>query len=113
LIGSLSIGFCAQHDLNPSDIPVVDGLIFSGNAHLLGVQALAIVITIAHSALFTAAIALVLKYTIGLKITTEEEDLGLDYVEHAEQAYRFHKINDEEGNYDEIHSDEENNSKDK
>jgi Amt family ammonium transporter len=86
LVGSLSIGICAQKELNPYG---ADGWIFSGSARLLGVQSLAIVVTMVHAGLITFLITFVLEKTIGFKSTEEEEELGLDHVEHQEAAYNM------------------------
>lgn len=84
VIGSLAIGFCSEKFVNPA---AADGLIFGGSARLLGVQTLAVVVTFAYTSVVTFAIALVLKYTIGLRVSEEAEELGLDLASHGEYAY--------------------------
>lgn len=84
VIGSLAIGFCSETHVNPA---AANGLIFGGNGRLLGIQTLAVVVAFCYTAVVTFAIALVLKYTIGLRVSEEEEELGLDLASHGEYAY--------------------------
>lgn len=84
VIGSLAIGFCSETFVNPQ---AANGLIFKGGARLLGVQTLAIVVTIAYTSVVTFAIAIILKKTIGLRVSDEEEEQGLDLASHGEYAY--------------------------
>jgi len=83
IIGSLAIGFAAQKSLNPAG---EDGLFF-GNPRLLGIQLLAVVVAGVWSAFWTFVICIILKKTVGLTIGDEEEEKGLDLVEHGEFAY--------------------------
>ena len=42
-----------------------------------------------YSAIVTAILALIVKYTIGLRLDREDEATGIDEAEHAETAYDF------------------------
>lgn len=84
VIGSIAIGFCSEKFVNPQ---AENGLIFGGGPRLLGIQVLAVVVTFAYTAVVTFGIALILKYTIGLRVSEEEEELGLDLAAHGEYAY--------------------------
>ncbi len=53
----------------------------------LGVQLLALGVTIVWSAVATVIIMLIVKATIGLRVSREDEDKGLDLSEHGESAY--------------------------
>jgi Amt family ammonium transporter len=53
----------------------------------LGIQATGLGVTILWSAIATLAIAWVVKVTVGLRVTEEEECDGLDRAEHGENAY--------------------------
>ena len=53
----------------------------------LGIQATGLGVTIIWSAVATVAIALLVKVTIGLRVSAEQETEGLDYAEHGENAY--------------------------
>lgn len=54
---------------------------------LVGEQLKACALTIGWSLAATFVIALIVKAVIGLRATTEEEELGLDLAEHGEQGY--------------------------
>ncbi len=53
----------------------------------IGVQALSIIATAAWSFILSALILLALKYTIGLRVPHQEEEIGTDITQHGEQAY--------------------------
>eukprot|EP01133_Synstelium_polycarpum_P013075 gene13075-15379_t len=96
IIGALAIGFCSQKSINPAG---ANGL-FYGNAHLLGVQVMAVVVVAAWSGVATLALLYIIDKLIGLRIDESEEEHGLDLVEHGEYAY--HKIS-LVGDHDEPH----------
>ena len=81
--------------MNPAG---ADGLLF-GNPAQLGIQATAVVATLVFAAAGTAVILLVLKPILGLRLTPEEERIGLDLTQHSEIAYAFGA-----GSYDETTS---------
>jgi len=58
-----------------------------GGWELLGEQALANGATIVYSFIVTGLIMLALKATIGVRVSEETENSGLDLAEHAETAY--------------------------
>ena len=64
-----------------------DGLFYGGSASLLGHQILAVAIVAAYSLIVSALIALAIKRTIGLRVSEENEELGLDLSQHGESAY--------------------------
>jgi len=71
-------------DLNAIGKP---GFVYSGSFHQLGAQALGI--ATAFVCVFTISYATfwVIKKTIGLRVTAEEEDAGLDIAEHGMYGY--------------------------
>jgi Amt family ammonium transporter len=79
LVGTVSIGFLATSD----------GLFYGGGAAQLVVQVLIAVFAMLWSGVFTLVVALVLKYTMGWRISEEDEVEGIDFVEHGETAYEF------------------------
>jgi ammonium transporter, Amt family len=82
LFGILFIGFFAQQSWNGA----ADGLLY-GNAGQLGDQALAVAATPAYAFVATFVILRVLARFMALRTTEREESLGLDIVEHGEEAY--------------------------
>jgi Amt family ammonium transporter len=93
IIGALSLGFLATHTVNPGVITqkastgALDGLFYGGGVEQLGRQAVAVGATLAYSGIVTAIIALAIKFTLGLRVTEEQEVEGLDTALHAETAY--------------------------
>lgn len=66
------------------------GLFYDGGARLLGVQALGSLSYIAWAMVTTFILLLILKYTIGLRVTEREEVEGLDFHEHGAVCYPEH-----------------------
>ena len=66
----------------------VAGLFYGGGLSLLGEQILANAVAMVWSFAVTFGIMVVLKNTIGVRVSDEEEVMGLDLSEHAETAYR-------------------------
>jgi Amt family ammonium transporter len=85
LVGSLAIGLFAEPKFFGGEF--MEGLFHGGGWQLLGEQALANIVTIIYSFIVTAIIVVVLQKTIGIRVSEEEEETGLDLAEHAETAY--------------------------
>jgi ammonium transporter, Amt family len=86
LWGLLSIGLFARYDdafLGREDA----GLIYGGGIEQLVVQALMAIIILAWVSICTGILFFVLKKTIGLRVSREEEIEGLDVLEHGLQGY--------------------------
>ena len=81
--GSLATGFFASKAINPAGN---DGL-FYGNPAQLGVQAITVVATIAFALVMTFIILSILKAAMGLRVSEEEERMGLDLTQHNERGY--------------------------
>jgi Amt family ammonium transporter len=82
LTGILFIGFFAQADWNG----VADGLVY-GNAAQLGHQALAVLVTPAYAFGMTYLLLRLIGLVTPLRATAHEEALGMDIVQHGEEAY--------------------------
>ncbi|MGR9072762.1 MAG: ammonium transporter [Gammaproteobacteria bacterium] len=82
ITGSLLTGVFAASSLG--GLGLADGVTI---ADQLGVQALAIVATIFWSAFFSYVILKILDWSIGLRVTPDEEIQGLDIVMHEETGY--------------------------
>lgn len=85
LVGTLMVGLVAT-----SEAPAgVDGLFYGGGVDQLWRQAVGAFAVLGYSAVVTAILALLVKYTIGLRLDREAEAAGIDEAEHAETAYDF------------------------
>ena len=85
LVGALLLGLFADKTVNGLG---ADGWFFGGGADLLGKQALASVATFAFSFVVTYVVAVIINRTIGIRVSTEDELVGLDQSQHAETAYQ-------------------------
>jgi Amt family ammonium transporter len=80
--GALLTGVLAQKSWNGT----ADGALF-GNLPQLGIQAVAVLATIAFSAFGTWVIMKGLAAVVAIRATSKEEGLGLDVTQHGEEAY--------------------------
>ena len=85
LVGTLMIGVVADSEFAAGYSSILDG----GGFELLGKQALAAGAVLAYSFVATLVIALLIKVTMGLRVTEEEEVTGIDTTVHAESAYEL------------------------
>nr|WP_274542940.1 ammonium transporter [Kocuria sp. 36] len=83
IIGTVSLGFIATPSTGNA------GWFYGGGVDQLIAQVVATVITVAYTAIMTFVIAIVLKKTIGFRVSEEEEVQGIDLASHAETAYAF------------------------
>jgi len=83
LVGTLLVGLVAA----PEAPAAVTGLFYGGGFDQLWRQAVGAGAVLLYSAVGTAIVALIVKYTIGLRITEEDESSGIDEAEHAETGY--------------------------
>jgi Amt family ammonium transporter len=81
--GVLATGLFASKAVNPAG---ANGLFF-GNPAQLGIQAIGIVVTIALSGVLTFVILKVISLFIKLRVSSEDEELGMDITQHGEMAY--------------------------
>jgi Amt family ammonium transporter len=88
LVGTLLVGLVAT----PEAPAAVAGLFYGGGFDQLIKQAIGAGAVLLYSAIGTAILALIVKYTIGLRLGAEEEVNGIDEAEHAETAYDFASV---------------------
>jgi Amt family ammonium transporter len=81
--GMIAAGLFATTAVNGDG---ANGLFF-GNPGQMGVQLLAIVVTMAFSFGMTYMLARLLRASIGLRVTVMEEEVGLDISSHGERSY--------------------------
>lgn len=91
LVGALLVGVFADASVNSAG---ADGLLSGGGLTLLGKQAIASAGTLAYSAAMTAAICVALKKFLpgGLRVTEEQEHVGLDQALHSEAGYSLDRV---------------------
>ncbi len=84
LIGSILLGFFADASATGAG---VDGWFFGGGTDLLVDQLVASGAVLAFSFVASYAIAFAIDRTVGLRVSSEHELVGLDQSQHAESAY--------------------------
>jgi Amt family ammonium transporter len=92
IAGALLIGIIgtAKHSPTGKDgfFPAgTDGLLYGGDATLLGHQAAGVLFTLVWTGVLTTIIAVAIKYTIGWRIDGDAEVEGIDFSQHGESAY--------------------------
>ncbi|MDQ0195887.1 ammonium transporter [Paenibacillus wynnii] len=85
--GALSTGLFAAPRLVEAVGIGEAGLFYGGGLHQLGVQALGVAGTFAFVAVLSFIILYVMKMAIGIRVTEEEELMGLDISEHGTYGY--------------------------
>ena len=83
IVGTVLIGLFSTAD----GAGGIDGLFYGGGFGSLGDQSLGALIAIAWSGVFTAIIAFAIKFTMGWRISEEDEVEGIDFAEHGEVGY--------------------------
>jgi len=82
-VGALATGLFAQKIINPAGN---NGLFF-GNPTQLGIQAIGGLATMVYSIAVTFVLLKILDAIMGLRVSDEEEVVGLDITQHEESAY--------------------------
>ena len=83
ILGTLATGLFATFAVNPGGS---NGL-FYGNPRQLAIQALAVGVILVYSFVVTYGILRLLEKTMGLRVTDEQEVMGLDLSQHGEGGY--------------------------
>jgi Amt family ammonium transporter len=81
--GAMATGLFASKAINPAG---ADGL-FYGNPKQLAIQALAVAVAALFGFVFTYGMARVLNAAMGLRVSDNAEEVGLDISEHGERAF--------------------------
>jgi len=91
LAGTLLVGLLAAPESPAINgvAGVSKGLFYGGGWDQLERQAVGAFSVLIYSAVGTLIIALILKYTMGLRLTPEAEAAGIDESQHAESGYDF------------------------
>jgi Amt family ammonium transporter len=88
--GTVATGLFFQVDAHPglkTLNPELYAAISSGALHPVWGQLLGVGIAVGIAGFGTAAIMLLLKYTMGIRVSAEDEQEGLDITQHGEEAY--------------------------
>ena len=100
LWGTIAVGLFATSAAPESELT---GLFYGGGVQLLGIQLLGILAILAWTAVTMTITFLLIKVTVGLRVTEEEEIEGLDLKEHGlPSAYAGFAIMDATANMTEI-----------
>ncbi len=83
VLGTLFVGLFAESRFNGG----ADGLFFGGGWNLLGVQALGVISVAGFVFAGALVVWLLIKATMGVRVSLKEEIEGLDIGEHGNQAY--------------------------
>lgn len=84
LVGSLLLGLFADKAVNSAG---ANGTFFGGGVDLLKNQLIASVVVLVFSFVVSMIIAKAIDLTIGLRVSEDDEQQGLDLSQHAESAY--------------------------
>ena len=85
IFGTLCVGLFAQEGV--TSLSTANGLFFGGGLSLLGAEIVGIIAVGAFTFSSSALVWLILKKTIGIRVSLEEEIQGLDIGEHGHSAY--------------------------
>ena len=80
--GTLAVGLFAQEDFGG-----VNGLFFGGGIGQLGAQAVGVVAAFIFVFATSFAVFKIIDLTIGMRVSKEEEETGLDVIEHSASGY--------------------------
>ena len=93
VFGTLAVGLFAQEKYGAlAGFEGVNGLFFGGGGHQLLVQFIGSMSSIAWSFTTMLVLFIILKYTVGLRVSRETELKGLDIEEHGMEAYAGFQI---------------------
>jgi Amt family ammonium transporter len=82
LVGVLALGVVATPALTGGA-----GGLLNGNADLFFAQAIAVAAVAAYTVIATVGLLMLVDRVFGLRVSAEEEDLGLDLTQHGQRGY--------------------------
>jgi Amt family ammonium transporter len=85
LLGTILLGFFADKQINSAG---ADGVFYGGGGELLKDQVVAAFAVLIFSGVVSYIIATGIEKTIGLRVSPDDEMIGLDQSQHAEAAYQ-------------------------
>jgi Amt family ammonium transporter len=87
IVGCLYLGFMSTGKVAGAGGAAADGLFYGGGLSLLGKQALGAGSVLVYSFVIAGLLGLAIDKTIGFRLDREDEESGVDLVEHAETGY--------------------------
>jgi ammonium transporter, Amt family len=85
--GTLALGLCSEGNAFGLNTAPANGLFWGGGWQQLGTQSLGLVAILLTAAIFSYAFWMLLKITLGLRVSRKAELIGLDVSEHSMEAY--------------------------
>ncbi len=82
-LGTVLLGVFASKAFNPAG---ADGLLFGGS-NFFWVETLVVIVTAIYAFIFTYIMLIIINFITPVKVSEEDEKLGLDFSLHGEQAY--------------------------
>jgi Amt family ammonium transporter len=89
IVGTLYLGFFSTARVALGGSAAKDGLFYGGGWSQLGKQATGAFSVLGYSFVIAFILGWVINKTIGFRVTEEDEEAGVDVVEHAESGYDF------------------------
>ncbi|HET9692258.1 MAG TPA: ammonium transporter [Acidimicrobiales bacterium] len=89
VLGAVLIGFFGTNSFNSA---ARNGLFYGGGVGLLGEQCLGVICVAGYSLVVSYLLAKGIDMTMGLRVSEEEEEVGLDLTQHEETAYDFDSV---------------------
>ena len=89
IVGCLFIGFFGTGRVAGAGGASADGLFYGGGLELLGKQALGAGAVLVYSFVLTLVLGIAIDKTIGFRLDREDQQVGIDLVEHAETGYEL------------------------
>ena len=83
MFGALAVGVLATAGISNGN----PGGLLSGNANLLVAQVISVVAAVTYSFIMTWCLLQLVNALVGLRVTAEEEEVGLDLTQHGERGY--------------------------
>jgi Amt family ammonium transporter len=87
IVGCLFLGFFSTAKVAGAGGAAADGLFYGGGLELLGKQATGAFSVLAYSFVIAFILGFAIDKTIGFRLDPEDEETGIDLVEHAESGY--------------------------
>jgi Amt family ammonium transporter len=84
VLGALLVGWFGSSSVNGAD-----GVFYGGGFSLLGKQAEAIGVVLVYTFVVTVVLAKIVDLVIGMRVSEEQEQTGLDTTLHSESGYEF------------------------